>query len=89
MTFREAGHITKDGWILLFMATTLGVSALSVGMGVWTFYAPVSQSAFVEYKDGVRASGAKLDARLDRMEGKLDEMNDYLRGIPVSAHGSR
>ena len=94
MTLREDGHITKDGWILILMACTAILMAASVWLGVWTFYAPVSKEAFNEYKEGMKASVANLDQRLNnldqrlnRMEGKLDSLGDYLRGLSVPTHG--
>ena len=86
MTLREGFHITKDGWILVFMALTLIVSAAGIGTQIWAYYAPISKESFLEYKEGVKNSVALLDARLNRMESKLDALSDYIRGT-TAPHG--
>ena len=78
MTFHEGSHITKDGWILVFMALTLMVSASGIGAQFWSFYSPISREAFTEYKDGAKLVEGAIDKRLDRIEGKVDEITDFL-----------
>ncbi len=83
----QGGHITKDGWILILMAVSAIFMAATVWLGMWTFYAPISKETFTEYKEGAKAATASIDMRLASIEQKIDDMNNYMRGIPVPAHG--